>query len=122
MNEITKQAVDAAADKNKSLGKAAREMDKHHIQFHWKVQEEWNTIILGDIGWQAYARAAELWKPIHPEYYDDEGFLDPEIEQRYFSPMLEEFIEWKIEQHPELQLTDYKEYLSKLFPMQLELF
>ena len=122
MNEITKQAIDAAAAKNKSLGKAAREIDEHHIQFHWKVQEEWNTIILVDIGWQAYARAAELWKPIHPEYYDDEGFLDPEIEQRYFSPMLEEFIEWKIEQHPELQLTDYKEYLSKLFPKQLELF
>lgn len=131
MNDITKAAVIEASSNNKSIARKASEGETYWIeQFHWQVKEEWWGLVILTDGYHLRQRAERLWKRVHQEHFikmqnmsdPRDEYLDEDIDIHYFTPLINRILERHINNHPELQLQDYSDYLRQLHPIQIKMF
>ena len=127
MNAITEQAVRETAERNKALSKSAAEgVFQSQYTFHARVREEWWGLYFQEAGHQLRLRAEHLLRLFQPNafYFDGDAYWlkSDEFDHLYFTPMVTRIINRHIANHPEIQLVDYKDLLSKLHPKQLKLF
>lgn len=121
MNELTKMIVKKTAMENKSLAK------RNDRDFYWKVVDAHWTYLLISFGIDWQLRFMHLFSLWQPQLFDEEGYLksynnlvyDIEIE---ISRRVMKLINYKVDNTPELQLTEYGDYPQKIVKPQMELF
>jgi len=123
MNEITEISVYNAAQEHRAIAKRAAEGDEHWRQrFDNYVREEWWTQVIGSDGVYLRHRALQLVELRYEGTIDPDGYpYDEYWDFACLTPMIERALERRIKNHPELQLTEYDDYLLQLFPTQLKM-